>query len=65
MGGAPFSLIALNLNRSQDAIVQRATARKWFVLTQTIKKKKPVVWRSIDQNFKGLQEESSQILSPS
>ena len=63
--GAPFSKIATKLNRTQVAIMQRATAKKWHVPSQAMRRKKPVVWKTVDQDFKGFQEEPSQILSPS
>jgi hypothetical protein len=63
-GGTPFSLIALKLGRSPEAIIQRAIAKKWYTPKKNIKIK-PVAWKLVDQNFKGLQEESCQILSPS
>jgi hypothetical protein len=61
--GTPFSEIASKLNRTQAAIMQRAAVMKWH--SQAARKTKPVVWRTIDQDRKGLQEEPSQILSPS
>jgi hypothetical protein len=63
--GTPFSEIAFKLNRSQEAIMQRATSKEWHGLSQAMRKKKPVVWRTIDHNRKSLQEEPSRILSPS
>jgi hypothetical protein len=61
--GIPFSEIATKLNRTHNAIMQRATAKKWH--SQAARKTKPVVWRTIDHDRKGIQEEPSQILSPS
>lgn len=63
--GTPLSEIASKLNRTPDAIMQRAAAMNWHSTLRATKKIKPVVWRTIDQDDKGLQEERSQILSPS
>jgi hypothetical protein len=65
MRGTPFSEIATKLNRTHNAIVQRATSKKWHVPSQAMRKKKPVVWKTVDQDFKAFQEAPSQILSPS
>ena len=63
--GTPFSEVAMKLNRTQAAIVQRAASKKWHRPSGERSKKKPVVWKTADQDFKGLQEESSPILTPS
>jgi len=64
-GGTRFSEIATKLNRTQVAIMQRAIVKKWYNPSQAMRKKKPVVWKTVDQDFKGFQEEPSHILSPS
>jgi hypothetical protein len=63
--GTPFSEIAFKLNRSQEAIMQRATSKEWHGPSQAMRKKKPVVWRTTDHNRKSFQEEPSLTLSPS
>jgi len=63
--GTLFSEIAIKLNRTQSSIIQRAAAKKWHGPSRECKKKKPVVWKVVNQDFRGLQEEPSQILSPS
>jgi IS30 family transposase len=63
--GIPFSEIATKLNRTHEAIIQRAISKKWYVPSQAMRKKKPVVWKTVDQDFKVFQEAPSQILSPS
>jgi hypothetical protein len=63
--GTPFSEIASKLKRTQAAIIQRTAVMKWYSISRAKRNTKPVVWRTIDQNLKGLQEEPSQILSPS
>jgi hypothetical protein len=62
--GTPFSEIATMLNRTHNAIMQRAISKKWHVPSQAMRKKKPVVWKMVNQNFKVFQEAPSQILSP-
>ena len=64
-GGAPFSEIAAKLNRTHNAIMQRATSKKWHVPSQAMRKKRPVVWKTVNQDFKVFQGAPSQILSPS
>jgi hypothetical protein len=61
--GAPCSEVAIKLNRTQAAIVQRAASEKWHRPSGGKKEKKPIVWRTAVQDFKGLQEESSPILT--
>ena len=63
--GTSFSEIAIKLNRTQAAVMQRAKTGKWNRPAWAKRKKKPVVWRITDQDFKVFQEESSHILSPS
>jgi hypothetical protein len=55
----------MKLNRSQAAIVQRAAFKKWHRASGERSRKKPVVWKTDDQDFKGLQEESPPKLTPS
>ena len=62
--GVPFSEIATKLNRTHEAIMQRAISKKWCVPSQAMRKKKPVVWDTVDQDFKVFQEAPSQNLSP-
>jgi peptidyl-tRNA hydrolase len=63
--GTPLAEISITLNRTQAAVIQRATAKKWHVPSQAVRKKRPVIWRMADQDFKVLEEAPSQILSPS
>jgi hypothetical protein len=63
--GASFSEIPIKLNRTQAAVMQRVTTGKWKHPSWATGKKKPVVWKTTDQDFKGFQEAPSQILSPS
>jgi hypothetical protein len=64
-GGIPVPEIALKLNLTQAAIVQHARVKKWNRPPCAKRRKEPIVWKTTEQNFKGFQEESSQILSPS
>ena len=64
-GGIPFSEIATKLNRTPNAVMYHAMSKKWQCPPQTMIKKKPVIWKTVDQDFKGFQEAPSQILSPS
>jgi hypothetical protein len=61
--GTPVSEIALKLH--QAAIEQHAKAGKWNRPSWFKQRKKPVIWKIAEQNFKGFQEESSQYFSPS
>jgi hypothetical protein len=58
-GGTPVPEIALKLNLNQAAIEQHAKAGKWNRPSWFKQRKKPVIWKVVDQNFKGFQEESS------
>jgi len=64
-GGTPFSEIAAKLNRTHEAIMQRAISKKWYAPSQYRRKKKPVIWKTVDQDFRVFQEEPSRILPPS
>jgi hypothetical protein len=64
-GGVPISEIAVKLNRTQAAIMQRSVARKWSRPSGARRKKKPVEWKTANQGFKGFQEAPSRNLSPS
>jgi hypothetical protein len=63
--GTPFSEIAIKLNHTQAAVIQRAASKKWHRPSGAKRKKKPVVWKTMNENFKVFQEAPSHILSPS
>jgi hypothetical protein len=57
--GTPVPEIALKLNINQAAIEQHAKVGKWNRPSWFKQRKKPVIWKVVDQNIKGFQEESS------
>jgi hypothetical protein len=57
--GVSFWEIAIQLNRTQAAVTQRVTTGKWKRPSWAAGKKKPVVWKTADQDFKGFQEAAS------
>jgi hypothetical protein len=64
-GGASVPEIALKLNLTPASIVQHAKAGKWNRPPWAKQRKKPVIWKVMEQNFKGFQSEPSQKHFPS
>jgi hypothetical protein len=57
--GTPVPEIALKLNFTTASIVQHAKVGRWNRPPWAKQRKKPVVWKVVEQNFKSSQSESS------
>jgi hypothetical protein len=57
--GTSVSEMAIKLDRTQSAVMQRVAVMKCHDPSWAGRRKKPVVWQNMDLDFRGFQEESS------